>query len=163
MQVPIAITRVPLDSSTGAAFVEAVQQEYIVRYGGRDQTPVDPAEFVPPQGDFLVASVDGAPVGCGGFRTVEPDVAEIKRMYVAPAARGRGVARALLRELEESAAAAGCRQVILETGSAQPEAVALYESSGYVAVPGFGFYRCYAGSRHFGKPLALPAGRVSPG
>ncbi|MET3962489.1 ribosomal protein S18 acetylase RimI-like enzyme [Marmoricola sp. OAE513] len=69
------------------------------------------------------------------------DAAEIKRMYVAPAGRGRGLARAMLAHLESTARAAGADLMILETGTEQPEALALYESSGYRSIPGFGYYR----------------------
>lgn len=143
----------PYDSAEAVALITALQGEYQVRYGGIDETPVAPEQFGPPHGDFLVAFVDSEPVGCGGFRIVSDGVGEIKRMYVQPRARGRGIARRLLAELERSAVEAGCRQVILETGSAQPEADALYTSSGYTAVPAFGLYRCEAGSVHLGKVL----------
>lgn len=131
-----------------AALVEAVQLEYVARYGGRDETPLEPGYFEPPAGAFYVGYLDGAPVATGAWRR-RGDVealgrrssAEIKRMYVDPAARGRGLARAMLAHLERAAAAAGASVMILETGAAQPEAIALYESSGYQAIPGFGFYR----------------------
>jgi GNAT superfamily N-acetyltransferase len=127
-----------------------VQQEYVVRYGDQDGTPVDPAEFAPPRGLFLVAYVDGTPAACGGWRAHETDV-ELKRMYVTPAFRGRGLARAVLAELERTALAAGYRRVILETGSKQPEAIALYESSGYRPVPRFGYYANAPEAVHLGK------------
>jgi GNAT superfamily N-acetyltransferase len=74
-------------------------------------------------------------------------------MYVAPIARGRGVARALLAELERTAAEAGRLRVMLETGTRQPEAIALYRSSGYRPVPSFGLYRGAPGSRCFARTL----------
>jgi GNAT superfamily N-acetyltransferase len=132
--------------------IAAVQQEYVVRYGGQDGTPVDPAEFTPPAGLFLVGYSGGEPVASGGWRSHGPD-AEIKRMYVAPAVRHRGLARQLLAELERTAAAAGHRRVILESGSAQPEAVALYLSSGYTPIPPFGIYADAHGAVHLGKAL----------
>jgi GNAT superfamily N-acetyltransferase len=144
--------------------IEGVQEEYVRRYGGRDEAPVDDAEFVPPDGLFLVAWLDGAPVGCGGWRRLAgTDAVEIKRMYVTPAARGRGLARAILAELERTAAAGGARRVVLETGIEQPEAIALYTSSGYEPVPGFGFYAGRPKARSFGRTLEagrdLEAGR----
>jgi ribosomal protein S18 acetylase RimI-like enzyme len=75
---------------------------------------------------------------------------------VAPAARNRGLARELLAELERTAAAAGHRRVILESGSAQPEAVALYRSSGYTPIPPFGHYATAQGAVHLGKDLSPP-------
>ncbi len=136
--------------------ISEVQQEYVVRYGGPDGTPVDPAEFTPPSGLFLVGYAGGVPVACGGWRSHGAD-AEIKRMYVAPAARHRGLARQLLAELELTAAAAGHRRIVLETGSAQPEAIALYRSSGYTPVPPFGHYADAPGAIHLGKQLSNPS------
>lgn len=155
--VVVELTVLPYTDPVVHGLVEQVQQEYVRRYGGRDDAPVDPAEFAPPLGVFLVAWLAGEPVGCGGWRRLPvPGAVEVKRMYVAPPARGRGVARAILAELERSAAAAGAAQVLLETGIEQPEALALYRSSGYLAVPGFGHHAGRPKARSFGKPL-LPA------
>lgn len=133
-----------------------VQAEYVVRYGGRDETPLDPLMFEPPAGSFFVGYVDGRPVATGAWRRSPVEalggavVVEVKRMYVAPPARGTGLARRMLAHLEADAAAHGADAVVLETGLAQPEAMALYESSGYTPIPPFGHYqdselnRCYA-------------------
>ncbi len=149
--------------------VEEVQQEYVVRYGGRDLTPLDASYFELPLGSFFVGYLDGEPVATGAWRrrtdvsyTGTTATAELKRMYVAPRARGRGLARAMLAHLERTAHEAGAEVMVLETGERQPEAIALYESTGYVRVPGFGYYadaplsRCYA--RALGERRA-----VSPG
>jgi GNAT superfamily N-acetyltransferase len=139
-----------LDAPEALALNEALQQEYVVRYGGRDRTPVDPEEFTPPLGAFRLAWLDGRAVACGGVRVIEPGLAEIKRMYVEPDARGRGIARALLAELEAEAVRLGCTRVRLETGTRQPEAMALYESVGYQPMPSYGIHqdspcnRCYS-------------------
>jgi len=132
-----------------------LQQEYVERYGGEDESPVDPDEFAPPDGVFVVGFADGEPVASGGFRRHTEQVAEIKRMYVVEDRRGVGYARRLLAELEARAAAVGYRRIILETGLHQPEAIALYESSGYLLIPGFGFYANQPLSRSFGKDLVL--------
>ncbi|GDY32592.1 GNAT family N-acetyltransferase [Gandjariella thermophila] len=152
---------VPYDHPHARVLIAEVQREYVRRYGEEDITPVDPAEFAPPRGLFLVGYLDGVPVACGGWRAHDADEpefldgdAEIKRMYVVPAARGRGLARAMLAELERSAAEAGRRRIVLETGLKQPEAVALYQSSGYRRVPNFGAYRCHPDSVCFAKPVA---------
>ena len=142
------------------ALVAEIQQEFVVRYGGPDETPLDVATFEPPTGAFFVGAVDGKHVAMGGWRS-RPDVvalgrsraAEIKRMYVAPAARGLGYARALLAWLEASARSAGADVMVLETGLKQPEAISLYESSGYVPVEGFGLYRDSPIVRYLGKRL----------
>lgn len=116
---------------------------------------MQPAEFTPPAGCFLVASSADAPIGCGGWRTLaaDPDAAEIKRMYTVPAWRGRGVASALLRAIEESAAAAGRKRIVLETGLRQPEAIALYVKLGYERIPNFGYYRDSPDCLSFGRAL----------
>ena len=79
--------------------------------------------------------------------------AEVKRMYVAPGARGRGLARAMLAHLEDTARQAGAEAMVLETGLAQPEAIALYVSSGYAEIPAFGFYRDCPLNRCFARSL----------
>ncbi len=155
--VRIACVRIEVrtyDHPDAVALIADVQQEYVVRYGEVDLTPVDPAEFAPPQGLFLVAYVDDEPAACGGWRAHGTDV-ELKRMYVRPSHRGRGLARAVLAELERTAAEAGYARLILETGSRQPEAIALYESAGYTPVPAFGYYAEAPEAVHLGKTLEV--------
>jgi GNAT superfamily N-acetyltransferase len=137
--------------------IERVQQEYVVRYGGRDAAVVDPAEFSPPLGLFLVAEVDGAPAGCGGWRTQGHGVAELKRMYVEPTFRRRGIAAVLLAELERTAVAAGCRRMLLNSGERQPEALALYARAGYAPVAGYGVYADAPDAVFLGKDLTATA------
>ncbi|NEK86442.1 GNAT family N-acetyltransferase [Blastococcus saxobsidens] len=150
---------VPYDDPLAQALVEAVQQEYVARYGGRDAAPVDPAEFLPPAGLFLVAEVGGVPAGCGAWRVYPPGGVEIKRVYVAPAFRRLGLAQTVMAELESSAVRAGHRSVVLNTGDKQPEAVALYGELGYLPVEGYGVYACSTDAVFLGKALAaeLPA------
>jgi GNAT superfamily N-acetyltransferase len=151
----VRIEAVAYDHPDAVRLVGEVQQEYVIRYGGEDHGPVDPADFTPPSGLFLVGYASGAAVVCGGWRARGTD-AEIKRMYVAPAARGRGLARRMLAELERTARDAGHQRAILETGSMQPEAVALYRSSGYTEIPAYGYYAGSPHSMHFGKTLDAP-------
>ncbi len=153
MNGELRVVAEPYDGPAGAVLVPRVQQEYVARYGGPDETPIDPAEFAGSRGCFLVGYLGDVPVGCGGVRLLADGAAEIKRMYVAPTVRGRGIARALLAALEEAARAAGAEQVQLETGSLQPEAMALYASSGYEPIPPYGHYRCAPESRCFAKRL----------
>jgi GNAT superfamily N-acetyltransferase len=137
--------------------VAEVQQVYVERYGHQDDSPIAADEFEPPGGAFLLATVEGRPAAMGGWRrhAVEhgEEAAEVRRMYVSPQFRGRGLARALLAELETTARASGFSQMILETGSVQPEAIALYRSSGYQDVPPFGHYAGSPLSVSLGKPL----------
>ena len=146
----------PYDDGVAQALVEAVQQEYVLRYGGRDAAPVDPSEFLPPAGLFLVAEIGGVPAGCGAWRVYPPGGVEIKRLYVAPAFRRRGLAQELMSELETTAVRAGHRSVVLNTGQRQPEAVALYAELGYVPVPGYGVYACSPDAVFLGKDLVPP-------
>ena len=134
--------------------IERVQQEYVVRYGGRDAAVVDAAEFSPPLGLFLVAEVDGVAAGCGGWRARGHGTAELKRMYVEPAFRRRGIAAVLLAELERTAAAAGHKRLLLNSGDRQPEALALYDRAGYTPVAGYGVYAEEPGAVFLGKELS---------
>jgi GNAT superfamily N-acetyltransferase len=136
--------------------VEAALADLSGRYGGNgDDTPVDPTQFDPPDGIFLVGWLDGAPVASGGWRSHGDDgqVAEIKRMFTLDSARRRGVAMALLRAVEASARSAGRKRIVLETGSLQPEAIALYEKAGYRLVENFGYYKDEPDVRSYGRVL----------
>lgn len=144
---------VSYDHPDAAALIAELQQEYIVRYGEQDATLVVPEQFAAPLGLFLVGYLDEAPVSCGGWRSHGDGVAELKRMYVSPRLRGRGLARAMLAELERTAGAAGHTRIILESGQNQPEALAMYASSGYAAVPSFGHYADHELSVHLGKTI----------
>jgi len=143
---------VAYESAVAGELIEEVQLEYVARYGGRDDSLVNPAEFAPPRGLFLVGYEDGVAAVCGGWRS-HGTYSEVKRMYVRKAARGRGLARAMLAELERTALAAGHDRMILETGSRQPEAVALYRSAGYTDSPPFGHYANAPLAVHLGKTL----------
>jgi GNAT superfamily N-acetyltransferase len=163
----LEIVRVGYGHPDAMALIAEVQQEYVVRYGGPDETPLDPLMFEPPSGSFFVgylalpdAGGERRAVASGAWRAHDDvevfgtsNTAEVKRMYVAPAARGRGLARRLLAHLEATAAEAGYDAMILETGTAQPEAMALYASSGYEPIPSFGLYKDEPLNRCFGKPL----------
>ncbi|HVU93045.1 MAG TPA: GNAT family N-acetyltransferase, partial [Jatrophihabitans sp.] len=140
--MPFEIEIRPYDDPDVTRMIEAVQAEYVEMYGGPDAAVVDPAEFAPPHGLFLVGRLDGAAVAMGGWRRLGPGEAEIKRMYVARAARRLGLARQLLAELERRAAEAGLARLVLNTGPEQPAAIAMYERAGYTPVPGFGHYAC---------------------
>ncbi len=156
------IRRVPFDHPDAVKLNDQVQAEYHVRYGdGGDATELAPADFEPPNGVYLIAydALD-SPVATGGWRAQDANGeghldgdAELKRMYVIEQMRGRGLARRVLSALEEDARAAGRLRMVLETGTKQPEAIALYTSSGYEPCAKFGYYRHYEDSRCFAKPL----------
>lgn len=140
----------PYDSPMAQVLIAELQDEYVIRYGGPDETQVDPREFEAPHGSFMVMLVDGVPVGCAGLRRHDDRQVEVKRMFIRRSHRGRGRSRQLLQWVEEQARSLGYQRVLMESGLQQPEAMALYESSGYEPIPGFGFYadspenRCYA-------------------
>jgi GNAT superfamily N-acetyltransferase len=135
------------DSPVAQQLIAAVQAEYVVRYGGPDEAPIDATEFQPPNGLFLVGYVGTEAVATGGLRRHDDGSAdggeaavELKRMYVVPEARGKGLSRMMLAALEARAREMGATRIVLETGNRQPEAVSLYETSGYTRIEGFGFY-----------------------
>jgi GNAT superfamily N-acetyltransferase len=97
--------------------------------------PVD--EFLPPQGSFLLMRLHGEPVGCGGFKPMPPDAAYLKRMWIAPGARGLGLGRRLLGALEQRARSSGYGKVRLETNKSLNEAQQLYRNCGYREVAPF--------------------------
>ncbi|MFE6172712.1 GNAT family N-acetyltransferase [Streptomyces sp. NPDC056464] len=156
------IRRVPFDHPDAVKLNDQVQAEYAVRYGDDgDATPLAPTDFAPPNGLYLIAYDElGVPVASGGWRSQDDNGegnqdgdAELKRMYVVEAVRGRGLARRILAALEEDARAAGRIRMVLETGAKQPEAVALYTSSGYESCGKFGYYRFHELSLCYAKAL----------
>ena len=138
-----------------AELVEEVQAEYVARYGDRDNSPVDPSDFVAPTGYFLIGWYDEDAAGSVALRAMadRPGVVELKRLYVRDRYRRRGLGRELLRHAERQARAAGYGRVVLETGIRQPEALALYPAEGYLPAPAFGHYADAPESVYFGKDL----------
>ena len=164
------ITREPFDSPAAQALVDALMADLDERYAEDFADGDDPdvaahftvraEQVTPPAGVFVVARLDGEPVGCGAVRPVTggiPRVGEIKRMYTSPAARRRGVSRVLLAHLEAEAAVLGYNRLQLETGLRQPEAIALYESAGYHRIPSYGQYVGHELSVCFAKDLEAAA------
>ena len=92
------------------------------------------------RGAFLVVYRDGTPVGCGALRMLDPETGELKRMYVDPTQRGQGLGRRLVEALEAEARALGSRRLVLETGTRQLAALALYEATGFRPIPLYGEY-----------------------
>lgn len=147
------------DHPDARVLIAEVQAEYVVRYNdpAGDSSPVDPAEFVVPCGRFFVGYINEEPVATGAWRFGGPNDgdAEIKRMYVRPAYRGRGLSRCMLGHIEGTAASAGVNRLVLETGDAQPEAIGLYLACGYKRIEPFGFYAYSTDSLHLAKVLNL--------
>jgi len=116
--------------------------EYERRYGPVDvMADADPEEFDAPTGAFVVLLDDGQAVAGGGIRRVDADTSEVKRVWTSPGHRRQGHARTVLTALEGAARDRGYTRVRLETGPAQPEAVALYQDLGYRQIPLYGRYQ----------------------
>jgi GNAT superfamily N-acetyltransferase len=165
MEGPVAMTLTParLGHPDCLALDQELQAYYTSVFGEPDATPTDPGEFAPPHGRFYLAHVDGVAAAMGGWRFLDPSIAtlgerpaEIKRMYVAAAWRGRGLARLTLARLESSAHEAGADAVVLETANHLADAVALYRSSGYTDIAPYGHYADAPLAVHLGKWL-VPA------
>ncbi|MFR9723289.1 GNAT family N-acetyltransferase [Streptomyces sp. MS19] len=142
--------RTPDDPGLAALLADAFA-ELVRRYGAQGRTPLHPEAVC------LVAVRDGRAVACGAVQpTGVPGTAEIKRMYVAPAARRGGLARVLLRELERHARAAGHTRLLLATGVENDAAGALYTAEGYAPTASFGKYVSEPFARCFAKDLGAP-------
>lgn len=139
-----SIIKITAASASGAA-AQYCLSEYYRELEARFEGGFDPElslvpsldEFAPPRGIFLVARMHGRPVGCGGLKPITAEAAYLKRMWIAPDARGLGLARRLLGALEDQAKLIGYSIVRLETNKSLTEAQQLYRSSGYVEVPPF--------------------------
>jgi GNAT superfamily N-acetyltransferase len=119
--------------------------QYVAELNGRSRRGFDPSvgatalphEVRPPAGEFFVAYLRDEPVGCGAVKHHPNGAAEIKRMWIAPRARGLGLGRRLLERLESCAMAHGARIAQIETSAVLAEALSLYRSAGWVEVPAF--------------------------
>lgn len=139
---PLSYEAARVDAGPGGDLAQAMRDEIALIYDGLeldgDSMPkAGPAELSPPGGTFVVGYLGGQPACCGGVKRLEARICEIKKMYVIPALRGRGVARALLGELEEQARCLGYEVARLDTGPKQAGARGLYESEGYVEAEDF--------------------------
>ncbi len=134
------IRRENYEAFASQALVAALNSELLDRYEGFDGSGGEQvaADFEPPGGAFVVGWDGEEPVACGGVIRYDETTAEIRRMYVAPSARGRGLSRAVLEALENEARQLGYEFVRLETGDRQPEAIKLYASSGFEPIPRYG-------------------------
>ena len=131
----------PYGSPATRPLTEALAKELRERYGedGAGGEP-EPGVFAPPDGHFVVAFEQGRAVACGGLARYGEREGEIRRMYVDPEARGRGLSRAILGALEDAARSLGYEMLRLETGDRQPEALGLYASAGFEPIPRYGPY-----------------------
>ena len=150
-----------LDDPDALVLIDEVQRYYVELYGNEDEDPLEPEEFAPPRGRFLLGYEDGVPMAMGGWSRLGDEGtdatdrtdAKIRRMYVRPQGRRRGYAAVLLGALEADARSAGARRAVLTTGEPQADAVLFYRARGYTDITPFGFYAGVPGSVHVGKTL----------
>lgn len=156
---PPASLEVRVDDPAGAAgqaLLWGLTLELLAMDGDRGEDgrgAVTLGDLQAPDAVFVVARLDGQPAGCGALRPLEPGVAEVKRMYTAPWARGKGVAAGVLTALETQAVARGHTILRLETGDRQIAANRLYERAGFVRIPCYGAYAARDWSRCYEKRL----------
>lgn len=138
----ITIARAELSAEVSRTLVACLNAELTGVYPepGANHFQLDPEEVAEGRGTFVIVYRDGAPVGCGALRRLDPNTAEVKRMYVSPAVRGQGLGRRLVAALEAEARALGVRRLVLETGIRQVAALALYRATGFQPIPLFGEY-----------------------
>ena len=149
----VIFERHELVSALAQSLIASLNRELSGQYPeeGANHFRLDPEEVSEGRGAFLVAFMDSAAVGCGAVRLVDPQTAELKRMFIAIPERGKGVGRALLLELEREAMRLGASRLILETGPRQHAAIAMYKSAGFREIPSFGEY--------VGSPMSLCMGK----
>jgi GNAT superfamily N-acetyltransferase len=154
-EVPL-IHRQPLGGPAGRALIGALNAEILGFYPepGATHFRVDEDEVAPGRGAFVVATLDGEAVACGAVRRLDDGRAELKRMYVRPALRGRGVGAAVLDALELHARLLGARALVLETGDRLREALVLYQRAGFAPIAPWGEYADNPLSHCLGKELA---------
>ena len=130
----LTLTVEPADSNVSVRLQSAFFADIASRYPGwtpASSQGVEPSELAPPSGVWIVARLGGVPVGCGGLQALDTVTAEVRRIFLEPSARGRGIGRAILAELESRARELAYERVRLTTGSAQPEALRLFRLAGY--------------------------------
>ena len=138
----LSLEQAHFDDPTVRQLTEATVAELNSHYDGRPGSGAKPlaSEFEAPDGTFLLAMLDGAPIGCDGLCRFDDETCEIRRMYVAPQARRQGISRAILAGLLDAGRKLGYKRARLETGFAQREAIGLYETSGFERIPCWGPY-----------------------
>lgn len=149
----VVIIETSWDDPDGTALRVRQRAELDARYGCDDHEPGPPPSASDVDVFLLARDADGTALGCGALRALDGRTGEIKRMYVEPAARGTGVATAILRGLEDRARARGWTELRLETGTAQPDSIRFYLREGYREIPLFGVYVGSSISRCFARTL----------
>ncbi len=151
------IRRSTLASPEAARLIAALNAELTATFPepGATHFSLSCAKVKPGDGAFVIAYLDDVAVGCGAVRRLDEMTAELKRMYVDPTVRGRGIGRRLVEALEREAQQLGVTRVVLETGARLAPAIRLYQGTGYARIPLFGEYLSSPDtSLCFGKSLA---------
>jgi GNAT superfamily N-acetyltransferase len=140
MQITVAAE--PFDSADARRLIAALDEHLASRYPPEQRfgPNLKPEQIAAGLGTFVIARLDGTAVGCGALRKLDDTSAEVKRMYVAPEVRGKGVARIVLEHLEGVGRELGVHRLVLETGIYQAEAIALYHKAGFEPVRCWGEY-----------------------
>lgn len=157
----IDIRRADLTSDAARSLIAELNAELTGMYPepGATHFGLDPAQVAEGHGAFVVIHRGGVPVGCGAVRRIDSETAELKRMYVSPSLRGTGLGRRLVAALEAEARTLGVRRLVLETGTRQLAAIALYRATGFQAIPLYGEYiRSPETSVCMGKDLSRDGG-----
>jgi putative acetyltransferase len=138
----VEIRREEIETPSAQALIRDLNGELRERYPepGANHFRLDAEEVAEGRGALLVAYRGEVPVACGALRLHDKTTAEIKRMYVIPEERGKGISRRILAALEAEGRKLGARRLVLETGERQTEALALYERAGFARIPRFGEY-----------------------
>lgn len=137
------ISRTDIQSPIARQLIDALNAEMFELYpeeGLEEYLQIEPGEVAPGRGVFLVAYAEEEPVACGAIRLIDSQTAEVKKMYVAPNMRRRGVGTEILLALEQAARELGATNIVLETGARQPEALAFYARCGFSKIGRFGQY-----------------------
>jgi putative acetyltransferase len=153
--VAAVIAATPAPEIARLGLLGELDRELEERYPGEPTNGVEADGFEAAGGCFLLARLGGEPAGCGAFRPTDPHTVEIKRLFVRAAHRGRGLAGAILVALEDEARRRGFGSAVLETGTRQPEAIALYRRHGYRPIECFGAYAGNPFSVCYRKALAI--------
>jgi putative acetyltransferase len=151
--VSLSISKERPDSAEAVALIDELERYVAPLYPHDREHGLSPARLEKEGVAFFIIRLDGEPAGCGGLKLYGTDYGEIMRMYVRPPFRGRGLGRQMLRHLESYALEHSVGLLRLKTGIFQPEALGLYERSGYREIPAFGFYRNHPLNKYFEKKL----------
>jgi len=148
----LTLTRTDSDNSDFIQLVRLLDADLATRDGNEHSfyaqfNKIDKIRHV------VVAFENNLPVGCGAIKSYDLQTMEVKRIYTLPEHRGKGIAKNILKELEKWAAELSCNKCILETGRRQPEAIELYQRSGYTIIPNYGQYAAIENSVCFEKQL----------